>query len=357
MPYYPIDQLLDKMITQEFQDAFSEFTGIASVITDSSGKQVTHSSNFSRICRKVLRQSAENISKCMSRSAEASKKSNVTDKPGIYKCHAGLYEISCPILLEDIIIGNFICGQIICTDEGEEYIKEMLLEMNFTQEHISEFLSNIKRMTMAEIQKVADYAFKISKVLSNIAHKNYILIKSNRLRLSKAYVEAEEINLDFGSDVIYNTHELTSSILAGIKTICGQQNVPLDTKVLSVVPDELLGNPKTIQFVIEGIISFIVKHSDIKNILIMFSCTEEYYLYSLSMEIIAETASSCSELSEFMNNCFSENSESENTCSSRIREEIYNNLNANIDFGVTSDNKFRARMTIPQLDVRGKNDE
>lgn len=349
-----MNQLFDTRILQEFQDAFSEYTGIASVITDSEGKQVTQSSNSSHICKKLIRSSAENVSKCMENSKQGSKKTVENDKPYIYKCHAGLYEISCPIMLEDIIIGSIVCGQIVCTDEDEDNVKKHLSDMNISEKQFSEVTGNLKKMTMKELQKTADYSFKIAKILSNIAYKNNILIKSNRLRLSSVYVNADETVLDFGYDVIYNTHALTSSVMAGIKTICREQNVSIEIKTLSFIPDELLGNPKTTQFVIEGIISFMVKHCNITNMLINFSCSKEYYLYTLSMEIVADTDSSCSRLADFMNNCFSENSNSENTGSARIKEAIFNKLNGTIDFGVTENNKFKAQLTIPQLDVRGK---
>lgn len=352
-----MSQLFDTRILQEFQDAFSEYTGIASVITDSEGKQVTQSSNFSRICKKLIRKSAENVSKCMEYSKQGSIKTVETDKPCIYKCYAGLYEISCPIMLEDIIIGSLVCGQIVCTDEDEENVKKHLLDMNISEKQFSEVTENLKKMTIEELQKAADYSFKIAKILSNIAYKNNILIKSNRLRLSSSYVDAGETILDFGNDVIYNTHAMTSTVMAGIKTICNEQNILLDIQTLSLIPDELLGNPKIIQFVIEGLISFMVKHCSITNMLISFSCTEEYYLYTLSMEIVAETEASCGELADFMSNCFSENSNSENTGSVRIKEAIFNKLNGIIDFGVTEENKFKARLTIPQLDVRGNNYE
>lgn len=357
MSKLPINQLFDTRILQEFQDAFSEYTGIASVITDSDGKQVTQSSNFSRLCRKLIRKSAENITKCMEYSVESSRKCVKSDKPFISKCHAGLYEISCPIMLEDIIIGSLVCGQIICTDEDEENVKKSLSDMNISDEQLSEISGNLRRMTMEEIQKTADYSFKMAKILSNIAYKNNILIKSNRLRLSSAYVNADDTVLDFGNDVIYNTHAMTSTVMAGIKTICNEQNISLDIQTLSLIPDELLGNPRTIQFVIEGLISFMVKHYTINNLLIRFSCVEEYYLYTLSMEIVADTDSSCTELADFMSNYFSEDSKSENAGSLRIKEAIFSELNGIIDFGVTQDNKFNVRLTIPQLDIRGNNYE
>ncbi len=355
MSKYSLRMIFDNSILQEFQNSFSDFTGVSAVITDREGKQITHSSNFSRVCHDVINTSPENVMECSKCSLAGCKKSLENGKPYIYKCRFGMYESSIPILLGDVIVGCFICGQVLCTDEDEKALRQILVDMGENQQELDEIMGGITKMPLKEFERIVGYANKIAGIISEIVHKNYILIKSNRLRLSYSYVNAEDSVLDFGNDTIYNTHAMTGTVMAGIRTICTEQNITPQIEFLSEVPSELLGNPKTIQYVIEGIFSFIMSQCKLKNLIIRFSCIRKYYLYSLVMELVTDVEDNQDKLLESMNACFGDNPLMKNIGSSKINKALYGELNGSIDFNITDNNRFTARLTLPQLDVRGDN--
>ena len=52
-----LSDLIPVDILQEFQDAFSEFSGMASIITDNNGQPITTGSGFSAFCMELTRNS------------------------------------------------------------------------------------------------------------------------------------------------------------------------------------------------------------------------------------------------------------------------------------------------------------
>lgn len=355
MPKYSLSRLFDKGLLQDLQNVFSDYMGISAVITDSEGKQITQSSNFSRICRKLLRNSADNVEKCMNFSINGAAKSNTENKPYIYKCHAGLYEISAPIMLEDLHIGCFVCGQVICTEENESNIINKLVDMGLNQHDAIKAVSELKHMSMDEIQRTSKFVFNIAKLLSNMAYKNYVLLKNSRFRTAITFTNTEPSTMP-DKDVIYNTHELTSSITKNIKSFFSKLNITPEIHFLSKIPDELLGNPVIISYVIEMLISTISKNCSFDSIVIKFSCSEIYYSHTLAMELIIDKALCSDNLVGILNKIFyhTSNSDSEE---SNIKNLIYNKLNGSVCFNMNKNNRFTAKLDIPQLDVRGKDNE
>ncbi|MBR3971076.1 MAG: PocR ligand-binding domain-containing protein [Ruminococcus sp.] len=355
MPKYSLSRLFDKGLLQDLQNVFSDYMGISAVITDSEGKQITQSSNFSRICRKLLRNSADNVEKCMSYSIKGAVKSNSENKPCIYKCHAGLYEISAPIMLEDLHIGCFVCGQIICTDENESDVINKIMDIGLNQEDAIKAVSELKRLSMDEIQHTAQFVFNIAKLLSTMAYKNYVLFKNNRLRSAAAFT-GNELSSIPDKDVIYNSHELTSSITTNIKSFFCNMNITPELHFLSEIPDELLGNPGIISYVIDVLLSTISKNCDFDSIVINFSCSEICYSHTLAMDIIIDNPIYTDNLVGTLNKIFYHIPDSDEEASN-IKNLIYNKLNGSVCFNMSENNRFTARLEIPQMDIRGNNYE
>lgn len=87
-----IRDFLDLRQLQEMQDKFSDATGLAAIIVDAKGENVTKGSNFTDFCMKYTRGSEEGNRRCNKCSSENS---------GVYYCHAGLMEFCI-----DIMLGN-----------------------------------------------------------------------------------------------------------------------------------------------------------------------------------------------------------------------------------------------------------
>ncbi len=343
MPEYNISDLIDVPLSQAFQDSFSRFTGISAAITDSEGACITRTSGYNHLCSDTLRVTDENVSECMKLYVDGAKKSFAANKPFISNCYKGLYYIIAPITLKDQLIGSFVCGQILCTDEKNS--------------SCFEDDESIKRMTYAEIEHAAEYVFATAKLISASAYKKYILIKSNSLRSTSFYSKAKRLPTDFGNERIYNIHELTSSIKAGIILLCKKFNITPQISILSKVPNELLGNPNAIQHVIEGLVSFLVPYSTSSNIEIEFSCEKIYYSYTLVMNIAIQSEHMTEAYLSDIWNSFELNEDEEPEGASLITYIINNMLNGNISISLSENSTITSRLSIPQLDLKVKNNE
>lgn len=77
---------------QKIQDAFSEMTGMAALITDRYGVPVTIGSNFTDFCMAYTRQSVIGRSRCEQCDKKGAESAYQSGKPCIYECHAGLMD-------------------------------------------------------------------------------------------------------------------------------------------------------------------------------------------------------------------------------------------------------------------------
>ena len=85
-------------ILQEIQDAFSEFTGMAAIITDTKGIPITKGSGFTKYCMEMTRKSKEGARKCEACDRQGAFYTMQSGKAAVYSCHAGLTDYASPIL-------------------------------------------------------------------------------------------------------------------------------------------------------------------------------------------------------------------------------------------------------------------
>ena len=95
---------LEKML-----DDFCNLTGLAAVITDKKGNQLSKLSNASEFCTMMRTQGDLCCRSDGIGGKIAAKKGDIS----IYKCHAGLVDFAAPIFVKGEHIGNILAGQII----------------------------------------------------------------------------------------------------------------------------------------------------------------------------------------------------------------------------------------------------
>ena len=334
---YNLEDIIDIKLLQGFQDSFSKYSGIAAVITNSEGSCITRPSGFSKNCNNVSRTSTNSISKCMSFFITGAKKSISDNQPFIQKCHEGLYSIVAPIMLKEQFIGALVCGQILCIDEDNTEIYEN---------------SAVYYKTADEIQHIAEYTHSIAKLISAIIDKNYILIKSNQLRSESFYSKAKAVPEDFGIERIYNIHELTSSIKAGIEVICQKHDITAKINILNQIPPELLGTPSAIQYVIEGIVSFVAPYNMNSTLNIDFSCSQTYYSHTLGMKLSVYSGNNTSEKLNEIKEKFRLKKDNVPEGASLITYIIDKMLSGNLSFGISDESTITINLSIPQLDLK-----
>ena len=176
-----LTDLINVETLQKIQDTFTEFTGIATLISDADGIPLTKGSGFNRFCSDYIRKSYAGRLKCIEcdkKGGERSLKSGVTKA---YTCHAGLMDFTAPIIVEGKIIGCFAGGQIRSSDPDENFIKEKAAEYGINPDEYLQAFKETKFIENESIQKAAKFLGMLASIISELSYKNYIeLEKSQR---------------------------------------------------------------------------------------------------------------------------------------------------------------------------------
>ena len=120
-----IRNLGDVTVLQSIQDTFAKAMGVAAVTVDRSGTPITRESNFQPICR-MIRSTPAGLTRCMKSDAQGGLAAYGSVKPEAYVCLGGLVDVAAPITIEGEYIGCILCGQVVLTEDRENFIKDIV---------------------------------------------------------------------------------------------------------------------------------------------------------------------------------------------------------------------------------------
>ena len=170
---------LDIEFFQTLQDRFAEEFGIASIITDVNGVPLTRPSNFTDFCINHVRGCELGLKKCQFFDAYGGCKAQINKKPIIYPCHAGLIDFASPIIMGDVQVGCFLCGQVLTEKPDEEKFRVYARELGINEEKYIEALRKVKILPYERIEYIANFLYKISSKMSNFIYYQNIGISAN----------------------------------------------------------------------------------------------------------------------------------------------------------------------------------
>ena len=196
-------------ILQEIQDAFSEYTGMAALITDANGKPVTRGSGFTRFCMEMTRVSPEGAKKCEACDRQGALLTMQSGRPVVYSCHAGLTDYAAPILLNGGFIGSFIGGQVRTEPVDEEYIRKKAIEYKLDPDEYVAAAKITNEIKKEQIDKAALFLQRLAGVLSKISFKSYQTISQNQELETNAKNQTDFMTW-FSSELKQNVGELYS---------------------------------------------------------------------------------------------------------------------------------------------------
>ena len=169
MQNYTLTELIKPNILQQIQDAFSEYTGMASVTTDAEGVPVTSGSNFTHFCHDIIRNSEIGCQKCRHCDRDGAAAALKTGAPTVYRCHAGLADFAAPIMLNGELVGCFVGGQVRTDELDDAECEEKAKEYGIDRDEYISAIRTVKQMDRAEIERSAKLLFNITKALSSMA--------------------------------------------------------------------------------------------------------------------------------------------------------------------------------------------
>lgn len=173
---------IDLEFFQVLQDKLAKEFGIASIIVDEEGTPLTVPSNFTNFCEKYIRNSEEGLKKCMACDAYGGNNARNLKKPVIYRCHAGLIDFASPIIIEDITIGYFLCGQILDKRKDRDEALSIAGDLGIPsckQKKFLEALEEVRVVPYEKIEAIAQLVYRFSYKMSKFAYYQDKINKSN----------------------------------------------------------------------------------------------------------------------------------------------------------------------------------
>ena len=149
-------------------DNWSKSSGMATVIVDTAGKQVSENFGITEFCEMV--QSCDRGKACCMENWKA-------DLDGIYECPFGFWDFSIPIVLPDgQVLGKVLAGQALPVQQKDEEILKKTVSLGIDENKVREVLLRVHRKTEMEMQGAYDL---LKETLHFFVQKSYSIWKAN----------------------------------------------------------------------------------------------------------------------------------------------------------------------------------
>ena len=180
---FKLTDLIDVETLQKIQDAFSEMSGIAALVTDARGVIQTEPSGFTEFCGKYVRNSEKGRKLCEDCDKMGAEKAARAGVSCAYFCHAGLVAFAAPIMAHGQMVGCFIGGQVLTIPLDEGKIRKLAEEIDVDGDDLMRTAKDIKIVDKRAIDRVSNAIYTIANVLSEIGYNKYqVNLKNMELR-------------------------------------------------------------------------------------------------------------------------------------------------------------------------------
>ena len=165
------DELFNLADVQRLQDEFAKATGVASIITTAEGIPLTSPSNFTRLCRDIIRKNEKGCANCFKSDAILGRYN--PDGPIIQPClSGGLWDAGAGIVVGGQHIANWLIGQVRDETQAEETMRAYAQEIGADEVSVVEAFREVPAMTRHQFGQIAQSLFTLANQLSNIAYQN-----------------------------------------------------------------------------------------------------------------------------------------------------------------------------------------
>ena len=175
-----LTELINIKILQRLQDAFSEYAGMAALITDENGTPVTNGSGFTELCMNHVRQCEKGARNCEKCDRMGAVKTYESGEPVVYTCHIGLIDYAAPIMLGDTMIGSIIGGQVRKEPSDEARDRATAKMLGIDEELFVAASRKIHIVDEEQVQNAAKFLTELAALLSDMAYENYIMLKNSQ---------------------------------------------------------------------------------------------------------------------------------------------------------------------------------
>lgn len=182
-----LTDVIDINYLQALQDAFADATGMASISIDLNGN-VTKPSNFHDFCMKHTRNCSEGLRRCLECDKHGGEESQMTGRPAVYSCHAGLTDFAVPIVVEGEHIGSVIGGQVLSHEPDEDYFRKVAIELGISPD---EYVQAVRKIPILPEKQIRSAANLLGLIVNKVCEQT-----NTNVRLEE---ESKEIELHIKS--------------------------------------------------------------------------------------------------------------------------------------------------------------
>ena len=187
------EELFNIKDIQHLQDAFSDATGVASLITQIDGTPITRPSNFCHLCSNIIRKTEKGLANCGR--SDAALGALCVDGPIVKPClSGGLWDAGAGISVGGRHIANWLIGQVRDETQTEEKMREYAREIGADEQSFLAAFNEVPSMSLDKFEKIADTLFLLAEQLSTLAYQNVQQARyiTERKQVEDAMRESEE---------------------------------------------------------------------------------------------------------------------------------------------------------------------
>ncbi len=188
--------ICEKKILKDYYSAIYRLIGVNIDFVAPGGKvfQLCEHRNINGFC-KLINSSDMGKQACLDCDAVAIKKAMAERKSIIYKCHAGLMEITVPLYLNKNFIGCLTSGQILSsppTEEGFDRIRKRLTGYGLDLKKLKKYYFSTRVLSQARIEALMELISLIGNYIVESENKIFFLSQINerdKISSARQYVE------------------------------------------------------------------------------------------------------------------------------------------------------------------------
>jgi ligand-binding sensor protein len=176
-----ITRIVNTSILQQLPDAYFEATGLATGIHNLGGELITTipKENFCSFCRNMFF-TKEGHRRCVRSNSIGERRAFEIGRPYIYHCHAGLVDVSAPIIVNGSHVGSVSCGQILLEPLTDAYRRRVHRRLEcFPEAFQGQQMRALEQVQVVPLKRVRGLAQLLSVVANNIVN---LIISNTRQR-------------------------------------------------------------------------------------------------------------------------------------------------------------------------------
>ena len=175
------EDFFDLAEIQKIQDSFALAMGVASIITTPGGVPLTRPSNFTRLCRDIIRATKAGCANCMR--SDTMLGAHNPEGPTVSRCMSGgLWDAGVSITVAGRHVANWLIGQVRSTLEDDEELLAYARVIGADLEAYRLALAEVPFMTEERFRQGADALFLIANSLSEKAYQQALLLQEKKER-------------------------------------------------------------------------------------------------------------------------------------------------------------------------------